>query len=828
MVMARKRIVMKRWMIGASKLGIVFFSLLITASVATAAFQGQEGGGAAPVFRMKLAEDGQQAGQQEKCDRLIAEGKRLFSEELDYEGAARRFEEARALAVTREQRLDIYYYLSLVYFSIKGEEEAETYMGLIEKLVELDYSFEPDELQCPPQYIEIFSNTKKRYGALRIRSEPSGAEIRIGKRAEPAGETPLVVGLRAGSVRIELRKGKLSRRVKVEVEAGREETTPVYTLKRKSLLPYVIGGAVAVGGAAAALLLSKEEGQVYGSIQVNSLPAGARVYLDGSDTGQVTDCFLSEVSAGNHTVKLIKEGYVDVEQSLTVTKDQTAAVNVTLSTHTISVVEPGSETVWVTGEDVEIIWTVDGSGNSLFSQMANGLMAEDLSFAGQRMRMFGPAGRMRVREIDAESQRNKKRKTTFIQRSVSALSLEGKNSLTKTSKRSIPLERIDGQNSKRLRGGTVSSLIRPDLQPLGRETSENFRPQTLSNVKIELYKGETLTQVIAESVGNTGSYSWNPPKSLVVGQDYKIKVSCSDETSVSGESEQFRISYGYSFFKKWGSFGTEGGQLNAPWGLALDSVGNIYIADQDNSRVAKFTVDGTYLDELAGAGDPYVAFHQPQGVTLDSHGNIYVADTENYRIVKFTSTGAYVSEWGSQGKGNYLLNFPSGMNFDSNDSLYVADTGNARIVKYSSQGTYITEWGSYGEGDSQFVAPHAVAVDSQNNVYVIDADNNCVQKFASDGTFIAKWGTSGSGNGEFLQPVGIAADSFGEIYVADSGNHRICKFTSEGKFILKWGVSGSGDGQFNEPHGIVVDASGYVYVADTYNHRIQIFKADTL
>jgi len=122
-------------------------------------------------------------------------------------------------------------------------------------------------------------------------------------------------------------------------------------------------------------------------------------------------------------------------------------------------------------------------------------------------------------------------------------------------------------------------------------------------------------------------------------------------------------------------------------------------------------------------------FASPSGVAVDSYGNVYVADTYNHRIQKFSSSGTFITKWGSQGTGDGQFYSPSGVAVDSSGNLYVADTKNHRIQKFNSNGTFITKWGSKGTGDGQFNNPYGVAIDSSGNVYVADSENNRIQKF---------------------------------------------------------------------------------------------------
>ena len=279
----------------------------------------------------------------------------------------------------------------------------------------------------------------------------------------------------------------------------------------------------------------------------------------------------------------------------------------------------------------------------------------------------------------------------------------------------------------------------------------------------------------------------------------------------------------YQFVTKWGSYGTGDGQFDGPWGVTVDSSGNIYIVDHKNHRVQKFSSDGTFITQWGSFGSGDGQFKAPWGVAADTSGNIYVADADNHRIQKFDSNGTFITKWGVNGSGDGQFNSPTGVTVDASGNIYVTDYLNNRVQKFDSSGTFITKWGSSGTGDGQFNFPFGVAVDASGNVYVVDDYNNRIQKFTSIGTFITKWGSFGTGDGKFDLPHGVAVDASGNVYVTDRHNNRVQKFSSDGTFITMWGSYGSEDGQFNYPGGVVVDASGNVYVTDYHNNRIQKF-----
>ena len=127
----------------------------------------------------------------------------------------------------------------------------------------------------------------------------------------------------------------------------------------------------------------------------------------------------------------------------------------------------------------------------------------------------------------------------------------------------------------------------------------------------------------------------------------------------------------------------------------------------------------------------------PNGIAIDSTGNIYVADAGNHRVQKLAADGKLIAEWKGPDAGFYG---PRRVAIGADDSVYVLDQGRTRVVKLSPDGKVLTVWGSKGTGDGQFDDPAAVAVDpAANKVYVADPRNKRIQVFDSDGKFLTKW-----------------------------------------------------------------------------------------
>jgi trimeric autotransporter adhesin len=303
-------------------------------------------------------------------------------------------------------------------------------------------------------------------------------------------------------------------------------------------------------------------------------------------------------------------------------------------------------------------------------------------------------------------------------------------------------------------------------------------------------------------------------------------------------------------------------QLSIPRGVAVDSAGSLYIADSQDNRIRK--VSGGVITTVAGnggwgfTGDNYPAtsteLNSPSGVAVDSAGNLYIADTSNFRIRKVSNgmitTVAGNGTQGSSGDNgpatSAQLYDPCGVAVDAAGNLYIADGSNNRIRKVSN-GMITTVAGNGTQGFSgdngpptsaQLAGPVGVAVDAAGNLYIADTNNNTIRK-VSNGVITTVAGSGGSGfrgdNGpatsaQLYGPCGVAVDSAGNLYVADSNNNRIRK-VSNGVITT---VAGNGTQGFSGDNGpatsaelagpvsVAVDPGSDVYIADAFNNRIRV------
>ena len=393
--------------------------------------------------------------------------------------------------------------------------------------------------------------------------------------------------------------------------------------------------------------------------------------------------------------------------------------------------------------------------------------------------------------------------------------------------------------------------------------------------------GGTFGTTIASNEPNFGVYAWSVPADLGTSTA-EIEVVAHGSTTVKSVSAAtFTINQAttpiistIAGVAPTGSDRGDGGpavaaKLNGPTAVAVDSQGDLFIADSANNEVREIhagtgvitTVAGNGTAGFSGDGGPATSarLNGPSGVAVDGQGNLFIADANSQRIrevnlatgtiTTVAGTGmAGVSGDGGQATSAKLFD-PTAVAVDSQGHLFIADAENDRIREVNLATGVISTFaggGAAGLGDNgpatsaELNIPEGVAVDSHGDVFIADYDNNRIREVNAQGiiTTVAGNGTSGSsGDGgpatsaELLRPHGVAVDAAGNLYIADLQNQRIREVnlgTGVITTLAGTGAAGSsGDNgpaasaTLHNPYGVAVDGKGDVFIADGVSNVIR-------
>ena len=365
---------------------------------------------------------------------------------------------------------------------------------------------------------------------------------------------------------------------------------------------------------------------------------------------------------------------------------------------------------------------------------------------------------------------------------------------------------------------------------------ESVTPPTISGTARE---GQILTVHPGEWAGGGEgvlTYQWESCDSFgegciaiagATGSTYLLKPSDVDSTlrvvvtdteidyaSATGTSAVTSIiGTGPYFGAQFGSMGSEPGEFARPADVAL-AKGDVWVLDNRNDRVEKFTETGEYLSEFGSKGSGNGQLDEPAAITIGLGGSVWVMDTGNKRVEEFSESGEYLSQFGVEG-------VDEGIAVANDGDIWVSNTSHGDLQVFNESGELQKTVGSVGSEPGQLREPEGLSVAPTGDVWVADWSNDRVEEFGEEGEYLKEIGVEGAGPGEFKKPYGIAVGPSGEVWVGEVGNERIQELTEAGEYVGQAGSPGSDPGQWQPgtPMGLAAGPTT-VWATDAGNYRI--------
>lgn len=401
---------------------------------------------------------------------------------------------------------------------------------------------------------------------------------------------------------------------------------------------------------------------------------------------------------------------------------------------------------------------------------------------------------------------------------------------------------------------------------VGQSTSLSVTASGSPNPTYQWYKGSLaiagatspLLNFPVAQLTDSGSYSVE-----VSNANGSIRSSTATLTVLgstgTGDTHVFTTFTGASGSPGGGNGNLSVARFNGPNGLAFDSAGNLYIADENNHAIRKISTNGTVTTFAGQAGSAgsndgtgvNARFLYPKGLAIDTAGNVYVADSFNHIIRKITPAGVVTTLAGlagtlgaTDGLGSAArFNYPIGIAVAADGTVYVADRSSSTIRRISSNGMVSTLAGnpgsvgtSNGTGSAaRFTEPTGLTIDAAGNLFVADTFNHTIRKVTPAGVVTTFAGQPGIGGhvdglgGRLSYPNGLGFDVAGNLFVAQGSNATVRRITADGVISTVAGVPnlhGNTDGlgsvtRFGTPIAVAADITGNLYISDNTDNTIR-------
>jgi tripartite motif-containing protein 71 len=305
---------------------------------------------------------------------------------------------------------------------------------------------------------------------------------------------------------------------------------------------------------------------------------------------------------------------------------------------------------------------------------------------------------------------------------------------------------------------------------------------------------------------------------------YGVAIDKAGRVFVADDLNQRIVRFGpkprYKYKARWGSYGTAPGKFAFPRAIAVDAFGLLYVTNTGNDRVDVYNRNGKLQRSFGSSGRATGNFNTPVGVAADASGLRAVADSVNGRIQFLRPDGSIATVWGSPNPGPTIILRPVDLDFDAAGNAYVLDQRRAKIFVFDrATGLPKRTIGRIGSGPGRLLDPYAMAIDAKGTISVADTNNKRIARFTIGGKYLgAKTGTG------LIRGIAVSPDG-ARTYVAEAQN-KITVYDPAGNVLRQFGGSGASPGKFKQPTHIALDAAENVWVADRGNDRIQKFAAD--
>ncbi len=492
----------------------------------------------------------------------------------------------------RQLAAEIFLWMGMGYSGL-----GESYAALreIRNMFEVDYAFGKTITRniYDPRIGGLIEQAEKEYlgiiknYSLRISSTPEQAELSIND--EYVGNTPMIYRSESPKILIEIKKDGYES-LKEEIFLSREDTEKKYVLERLGR-----------------------------NVEVKTVPKGAKVFLNGKDTGQITDCVLSYVPFGTYEMKISKENYSDWQETVEVSiGEDPILIDVTLAGKTYT-----SQKKWgsadssffqqpksMTLDNDDVVYVVDDSDSRIIKIMPDGKIDRSWASGGKDLKDLKNSAGI-------------------------AIDRQGYLYITDTKKHT--LFKFDENGKFIKKWGKEGSESTEFKTPMGIaiDSDSNVYVADFGNHCIKKFSNlGVFIKIIGKGGNAEGEFLF--PTAVAIDNNNALLVL--DRTRVQ------RFSLEGDFLGSWGQSGSNEGELNKPMGIFVDRDGFIYIADSGNRRIQKFESTGRFISEWGEAAEGGDPLNYPYGIVVDSRGNVYVSDMENNRIQMF----ALVSDSGGE------------------------------------------------------------------------------------------------------------------------------------------------------------------------------------